>query len=81
VLVLGGLLTAGGIGYWMLNQANTRADIYHQLNQKCLEAAPTILLSVPLARHYEQRWVQGYYYNVTLADASNVTYFYALSKK
>ena len=58
-----------------------RADIYHQLNQKYFEAAPTILLSVPLARHYEQRWVQGYYYNVILADATNVTYFYALWKK
>ncbi len=57
-----------------------RADIYHQLNQNYFEAAPTILLSVPLARHYEQRWVQGYYYNVILADASNVTYFYALWK-
>ena len=58
-----------------------RAEIYHQLNQKYFDAVPTILLSVPLERHYEQRWVQGYYHNVSLADAPAVTYFYALWKK
>jgi peptide/nickel transport system substrate-binding protein len=40
-----------------------RAAIYQQFNQAFYAAAPDILLAVPGGRHYEQRWVQGYFYN------------------
>jgi len=54
-----------------------RAASYHQFNQAFYNAAPDILLTVEYVRHYEQRWVQGYYYNPIYAGY----YFYALSKK
>ena len=40
-----------------------RAAIYQQFNQAFYQAAPDILLAVQTGRFYEQRWVQGYYYN------------------
>jgi peptide/nickel transport system substrate-binding protein len=54
-----------------------RAEIYAELNQKMFDWAPQIILAVATGRHYEQRWVQGYYTN----PISPGTYFYVLSKK
>jgi len=53
-----------------------RAAIYRQFNQAFYDAAPDILLAVGYNRHFEQRWVQGYYYNPIYPGF----YFYALSK-
>jgi peptide/nickel transport system substrate-binding protein len=54
-----------------------RAAIYHQFNLAFYDAAPDILLVVPEIRQYQQRWVQGYYYNPIYSGY----YFYALSKQ
>ncbi len=54
-----------------------RALIYSRLNQLVYEQAPDVILAVPTARHYEQRWMQGYYYNPILSGY----YYYAISKK
>ena len=54
-----------------------RALIYQQFNQGYYNAASSILLAVGYLRHYEQRWVQGYYYNAIYSSF----YFYALSKQ
>jgi peptide/nickel transport system substrate-binding protein len=54
-----------------------RATIYAEFNQLYYDNVPTILLAVPTARHYEQRWVQGYYANPIYTGF----YWYALSKQ
>src|SRR5262249_27839571 len=43
--------------------ATQRAAVYKQFNQAFYAAAPDILLTIQNGRQYEQRWVQGYYYN------------------
>lgn len=40
-----------------------RAEIYAQVNQLYYDNAPGILLATATTRRYEQRWVNGYYYN------------------
>ena len=40
-----------------------RATIYQDLTALDYEYAPAIRLAVATGRHYEPRWVQGYYYN------------------
>jgi len=55
-----------------------RATIYAEFNKLFYDNIPTILLYVPTGRHYEQRWVQGYYRNPVY---SGVAYWYALSKQ
>jgi peptide/nickel transport system substrate-binding protein len=40
-----------------------RAEIYHQLTQLDYDNAIAIRLAVATGRHYEQRWIDGYYYN------------------
>lgn len=52
-----------------------RADIYAQIQQLDYEMAPAIRLAVPLGRHYEQKWVQGWFYNPIAP-----TFYYNLSK-
>jgi peptide/nickel transport system substrate-binding protein len=54
-----------------------RAEIYTELNQKIYDNAPQIILAVATGRHYEQRWVQGYYTNPIAPGY----YYYSLSKK
>ena len=54
-----------------------RAVIYQELAQKIHDEAPQIILALATARHYQQRWVQGYYYN----PISPGFYFYTFSKK
>ncbi len=53
-----------------------RAAIYKQLNQIYYDQAIGILLSNAFTRHYEQRWLKGYYYNPIYGDF----YWYSLSK-
>ena len=54
-----------------------RAVIYQQLTQMDYDNAIAIRLAVATGRHYEQRWVQGYYYNPIYSGF----YYYALSKQ
>ena len=54
-----------------------RADIYKQVNQLYYDNAPGILLATATARRYEQRWVNGFYYNPIYSGL----YFYIFSKK
>jgi peptide/nickel transport system substrate-binding protein len=53
-----------------------RNVIYAELNQKIYEMAPQIILAVATGRHYEQRWVNGYFFNPIAPGA----YYYAMSK-
>ncbi len=54
-----------------------RAEIYKKLSELDYEYAPAIRLAVATGRRYEQRWVQGWYYNPIYPG----TYYYALSEK
>jgi len=53
-----------------------RAEIYTQVNQLVYDLAPDIILAIPTGRHYQQRWVNGWYYNPIYPG----NYFYPLSK-
>jgi len=53
-----------------------RSEIYAKLNQEIYDAAPQVILAIPTVRHYEQRWVEGYFTNPILGF-----YYYAFSKK
>jgi peptide/nickel transport system substrate-binding protein len=55
-----------------------RAAIYQQLTQLDYEYAPAIRLAVPTGRHYEPRWVGGYYYNPIYGADSR---YFTLSKE
>ena len=54
-----------------------RAEIYKQLTELDYKYAPAIRLAVATGRHYEQRWVQGWYYN-PIAPA--FYYLYSIKK-
>ena len=54
-----------------------RAEIYHEFNDLYYETAPIILLATSQSRHYEQRWVEGYFWNPIYPG----NYFYTFSKK
>jgi len=54
-----------------------RADIYKQVNQLEYDTAPEILTATATARRYEQKWVNGFYYNPIYSGL----YFYVLSKQ
>ena len=53
-----------------------RAKIYGQLQNLAYQNALDIFVVQPFARHYEQMWVKGYYYNPIYPGI----YFYVLSK-
>lgn len=55
-----------------------RAAAYAKFNTLWYEQAHTITLFVPTSRHYQQRWVQGWFYNPI---QSSVNTYYYLSKK
>jgi peptide/nickel transport system substrate-binding protein len=57
-----------------------RAKIYSQLNALAVDNALDIFAYTPAARHYEQLWVNGWYYNPILAGAPVSGYFYAYGK-
>ncbi len=40
-----------------------RREIYYELQRRAYEDAIALFLDQPLGRHYQQRWVGGYYYN------------------
>lgn len=54
-----------------------RAEIYTQVNQLAYDQTPQIILALATGRHYEQRWVNGFYYNPIAPGY----YYYQLSKK
>jgi len=54
-----------------------RATIYAEFNKLFYDQVPTILLAVSAARHYEQRWVQGYFANPIYPGF----YWYPISKQ
>jgi peptide/nickel transport system substrate-binding protein len=54
-----------------------RNEIYTALNQEVFDLAPNIILAVATQRDYQQRWVEGWYYN----PAYSAEYYYSLSKK
>jgi peptide/nickel transport system substrate-binding protein len=54
-----------------------RATIYAEFNKLFYDNIPTILLTVSQARHYEQRWVQGYFANPIYSGF----YWYPMSKQ
>jgi len=53
-----------------------RAAIYAQLNQLFFDNVPTVLLAEQLGKHFEQRWVHGWYNNPIYPDL----WYYVLSK-
>lgn len=53
-----------------------RATIYAELNQKVYDLAPSIILAIATGRHYEQRWVNGWFYNPIFPGF----YYYPMSK-
>ncbi len=53
-----------------------RDTIYKGLNKVVYDNATMILLPLGTGRHYEQRWVKGWYYNPIYSDL----YYYVLSK-
>jgi peptide/nickel transport system substrate-binding protein len=67
----------------IINRAVTEPDeakriaIYHEFNAAYHEATTGLILFVAFGRHYEQRWVQGWFNNPILSD----NYYYALSKR
>jgi peptide/nickel transport system substrate-binding protein len=54
-----------------------RDAIYKELNQKVYDYAPYMLGVLAVGRHYEQRWVTGYYNNPLYGGF----YYYELGKK
>jgi len=54
-----------------------RAEIYHEFNKLYYDTVPTILLANPTTRRYQQRWVEGWYWNPIFSEH----YFYPMSKK
>jgi peptide/nickel transport system substrate-binding protein len=66
----------------LINRAVTEPDpaareaIYHEFNQVYHEAVTGLILYIVKGRHYQQRWVEGWYGNPIAGN-----YFYALSKK
>lgn len=55
-----------------------RAAIYQQATRLDYEYAPAIRLAVATTRHYQQRWVGGYYYNPIYGFDNR---YYTLTKK
>ena len=54
-----------------------RAEIYAKVNQLQYENPSLILLATPVLRRYEQRWVNGFYYNPIYSGM----YWYVISKQ
>jgi peptide/nickel transport system substrate-binding protein len=58
-----------------------RAKIYEQLQNLAYENALDIFVVQRVGRHYEQMWVNGWYYNPTYPGSPETgSYFYVLSK-
>ncbi len=67
-----------------LAETNTekRATLYAQLNKLAVDNALDIFAYTPTQRHYEQLWMNGWYYNPIYSGAGGgvAGYFYAYSK-
>ncbi len=59
-----------------INDPTARAEVYREFNQRYYEEAPAILLFQVVGRHYQQRWVNGWYGNPVFPGL----YYYVLSK-
>ena len=70
-------LVAQGLG---TTDPAARAKIYSQLNALAIDNALDIFAYTPAARHYEQLWMKGWYYNPILSGAPVSGYFYAYGK-
>jgi peptide/nickel transport system substrate-binding protein len=58
-----------------------REQLYKQLQNMAYENAVDVFLVQPQARHYEQSWIHGWYYNpVYVGSNMPGTYFYLLTK-
>ena len=57
-----------------------RAAIYADFNKAYMDQAPIMILSVVLQRHYEPRWMQGFYDNPIIQGAPNIPYLYPIQK-
>jgi peptide/nickel transport system substrate-binding protein len=68
-------LVSAGVG---AGTPEERAAIYQQLTQLDYDYAPAIRLAVATGRHYEPRWVTGYYYNPIYGADSR---YYTLGKQ
>jgi peptide/nickel transport system substrate-binding protein len=55
-----------------------RASIYEEVTYADYYHAPAIRLAVPTRRHYEQRWITGWYYNPIYRTGAR---YYAFSKE
>jgi peptide/nickel transport system substrate-binding protein len=53
-----------------------REQIYHEFNKVYNDAVTGLILFIVKGRHYQQRWVEGWFGNPIAGN-----YFYALSKK
>jgi peptide/nickel transport system substrate-binding protein len=60
--------------------ATKRAAIYTQLNKLAVDNALDIFAYTPTNRHYEQLWMNGWYYNPILSGAPVSGYYYAYGK-
>jgi peptide/nickel transport system substrate-binding protein len=58
------------------SDAQTRTQLYQQLQDLTYQNALDLFVVQPEVRHYEQMWVKGYYYNPIYPGI----YFYPLSK-
>ena len=58
-----------------------RAAIYDELQRYDYELAPAVRLAVASGRHYEQRWVDGWFYNPIMPGGGASGYYYAMSLK
>ncbi|MBN2046934.1 MAG: hypothetical protein JW750_03735 [Anaerolineaceae bacterium] len=63
-------------GLEAIGDFDARSEVYSALNQKLYEDATFIPGYMPEGRHYEQNWVEGYYYNPLYSQF----YYYELSK-
>lgn len=54
-----------------------RAEVYTKVNQLAFDQTPQIILALATTRSYQQRWVEGYYYNPIQPGFS----YYQFSKK
>jgi peptide/nickel transport system substrate-binding protein len=59
------------------NDPDARHAIYQQVNQIQYDNPSGILLATATGRRYEQRWVEGWYYNPIYSGL----YFYTIAKK
>jgi peptide/nickel transport system substrate-binding protein len=58
-----------------------RRRMYHQLQTIYYDDCPSVPLHQMLRRHYQQEWVEGWYYNPILPASHIAGYLYTISKR